>query len=58
MKLSVDPVPVPRGYIHPPAADERLPRHEFTMGIIGKFLLRLFACSLYVVHRRFVTLFY
>lgn len=35
MRLTVDPVPVPRGYIHPPPADERLPNHEFTMGIIA-----------------------
>lgn len=37
MKLKVEPIPVPRGYIHPPAPDEILPRHEFTLGLIGKF---------------------
>jgi len=35
MKLSVDEIPIPRGYIHPPAPDERLPKHEFTMGLIA-----------------------
>lgn len=35
MELKINPVPVPKGYIHPPAPDERLPRHEFTMGIIA-----------------------
>lgn len=35
MKLSVDAIPVPRGYIHPPAPDERLPKHEFTLGLIA-----------------------
>jgi energy-coupling factor transporter ATP-binding protein EcfA2 len=35
MKLSVDMIPVPRGYIHPPAPDERLPKHEFTLGLIA-----------------------
>ena len=35
MKLKVEPIPVPRGYIHPPAPDEILPRHEFTLGLIA-----------------------
>lgn len=35
MKLTVDSIPVPRGYIHPPAPDERLPKHEFTLGLIA-----------------------
>jgi hypothetical protein len=35
MRLTVDPIPVPQGYIHPPPSDDRLPKHEFTMGIIG-----------------------
>lgn len=35
MKLTVDPIPIPRGYIHPPAPDERLPKHEFTLGLIA-----------------------
>jgi hypothetical protein len=39
MKLNVDPIPVPRGYIHPPPPNEILPRHEFTLGLIGKTAL-------------------
>lgn len=35
MKLKVNPIPVPRGYIHPPPNDEILPRHEFSMGLIA-----------------------
>ena len=38
MKLAVDPIPVPNGYIHPPPSHDVLPKHEFTMGIIGKLL--------------------
>lgn len=35
MKLDIEPVHVPRGYVHPPPPDDRLPRHEFTLGIIA-----------------------
>lgn len=35
MKLNVEPIPVPRGYIHPPPPNDILPRHEFTMGLIA-----------------------
>ena len=35
MKLNVDPIPVPRGYIHPLPPNEILPRHEFTIGLIA-----------------------
>lgn len=35
MRLTVDPIPVPQGYIHPAPSDDRLPKHEFTMGIIA-----------------------
>jgi len=37
MKLIVKPIPVPKGFIHPPPKNDILPSHEFTMGIIGKF---------------------
>ena len=33
--LEVLPIPVPRGFVHPPPPNEVLPRHEFTMGIIA-----------------------
>jgi hypothetical protein len=36
MKLIVKPIPVPKGFIHPPPKNDILPSHEFTMGIIGK----------------------
>lgn len=35
MKLKVNPIPVPRGYIHPVPPDETLPRHEFSVGLIA-----------------------
>lgn len=35
MKLVVNPIPVPKGYIHPVPKDEILPRHEFTLGLIA-----------------------
>jgi len=35
MKLIVKPIPVPKGFIHPPPKNEILPSHEFTMGIIA-----------------------
>lgn len=35
MKLNIEPIPIPRGYVHPPPPDDRLPRHEFTLGIIA-----------------------
>lgn len=33
--LEITPVPVPKGYQHPPPKYEQLPTHEFTMGIIA-----------------------
>jgi len=38
MKLLIEPVKVPRGYIHPPPKNDILPRHEFSLGLIGKFI--------------------
>jgi len=35
MRLTVEAIPVPRGYIHPPPKNDVLPKHEFTMGIIA-----------------------
>lgn len=35
MKLVVEPIKVPRGYIHPPPKDDILPRHEFSLGLIA-----------------------
>ena len=35
MKLTVNPIPVPKDYVHPPPANDILPRHEFSMGIIA-----------------------
>ena len=40
--LQVKPIKVPSSYIHPPPPNEALPRHEFTLGLIGKFLLFFF----------------
>ena len=31
----VQPIPVPKSMVHPPAQFEQLPRHEFTMGLIA-----------------------
>jgi hypothetical protein len=33
--LNIIPIPVPKGYIHPPVPDTGLPQHEFTLGIIA-----------------------
>ena len=30
MKLTVEAIPTPKGFIHPPAKHDALPRHEFT----------------------------
>jgi hypothetical protein len=35
MKLKIEPVRVPRGYVHPLPKDDILPRHEFSLGLIG-----------------------
>jgi len=35
MKLVIEPVKVPRGYIHPPPKNDILPRHEFSLGLIA-----------------------
>lgn len=35
MKLVVEPVRVPRGYVHPQPKDDILPRHEFSLGLIA-----------------------
>jgi hypothetical protein len=34
-KLTVEEIPVPGEFMHPPPPDDRLPKHEFTMGIIA-----------------------
>jgi hypothetical protein len=36
MKLDVKEIPVPTKYKHPPPVSDVLPKHEFTIGIIGK----------------------
>jgi hypothetical protein len=38
MKLTVEAIPTPKGFVHPPAKYDALPRHEFSMGLIGKFI--------------------
>jgi hypothetical protein len=38
MKLTVEAIPTPKGFIHPPSKYDALPRHEFSMGLIGKIL--------------------
>ena len=35
MKLEVQAIPVPLGFNHPATPGDILPRHEFSMGIIG-----------------------
>ena len=35
MKLKVNPIPTPKGYIHPPPKHDVLPRHEFSCGLIA-----------------------
>lgn len=35
MKLTVEPIKVPRGYVHPPPKNDILPRHEFSLGLIA-----------------------
>ena len=35
--LTVKPVPVPEKYKHPDPPNDALMRHEFTLGLIGKF---------------------
>ena len=39
MKLTVEAIPTPKGFVHPPAKHDALPRHEFSMGLIGKFIV-------------------
>lgn len=39
MKLKVEAIPTPKGFVHPPAKHDALPRHEFSMGLIGKFIV-------------------
>lgn len=34
--LEIKPIPVPKGYKHPDPPDDRLPRHEFTMTLVGQ----------------------
>ncbi len=34
-RLIVKPIPVPKGFIHPQPANDILPTHEFTIGIIA-----------------------
>ncbi|MGL5112700.1 MAG: hypothetical protein ACRC6O_08690 [Flavobacterium sp.] len=38
MKLTVEAIPTPKGFQHPTAKHDALPRHEFSMGLIGKFI--------------------
>lgn len=40
MKLDVKPIPIPKDAKHPPPPDERLPEHEFSMALVGKFILK------------------
>jgi len=42
MKLTVEAIPTPKSFIHPPARHDALPRHEFSMGLIGKFIVDQF----------------
>jgi Ni2+-binding GTPase involved in maturation of urease and hydrogenase len=35
MKLTVEAIPTPKGFVHPPAKYDALPRHEFSMGLIA-----------------------
>lgn len=35
MKLTVEAIPTPKSFIHPPARHDALPRHEFSMGLIA-----------------------
>jgi len=46
-RLIVKPIPVPKGFIHPPPPSEILPRHEFSMGLIGKFYCVFTVCLLF-----------
>jgi hypothetical protein len=35
MKLTVEAIPTPKGFQHPPAPHDALPKHEFTIGLIA-----------------------
>jgi len=35
MKLTVEAIPTPKGFVHPPAKHDALPKHEFSMGLIA-----------------------
>lgn len=35
MKLTVEAIPTPKGFAHPPARHDALPKHEFSMGLIA-----------------------
>jgi hypothetical protein len=35
MKLTVEAIPTPKGFVHPSAKHDALPRHEFSMGLIA-----------------------
>jgi hypothetical protein len=35
MKLTVEAIPTPKGFVHPAAKHDALPRHEFSMGLIA-----------------------
>jgi hypothetical protein len=37
--FDVKPIPVPIGFNHPDTPGNILPRHEFSMGIIGIFII-------------------
>jgi Ni2+-binding GTPase involved in maturation of urease and hydrogenase len=35
MRLNVEAIPTPKGFLHPPAPHDALPKHEFSMGLIA-----------------------
>jgi hypothetical protein len=39
--LQVKPIPIPLTAVHPEPPNDVLPKHEFTIGIIGKLVLTL-----------------
>lgn len=41
--LKVKPIKVPSSYVHPEPPNEALPRHEFTLGLIGNTITNLLA---------------
>jgi hypothetical protein len=51
MKLDVKEIPVSSKWKHPPPASDVLPKHEFTIGIIGKLNFISYIKLLKVVER-------